>query len=556
MPRKLLFIIPPYFDIEEFLDPKNSSTLPVFTIPYGVLSLESYIKAKTTKGVAIEILDLNIEAYKIARSNPSARNINKDLMAIVSKKLQYPVDIVGISAIFNNSYVYLEELTITIKKACTPPPLCVVGGGLASNLYQSVLNNFSLIDGVCFAEGEIPLLDLIDSDDFHLLLNEHRSWITKKTVKGGKTPEPSYVENLDDIPMFDYRLIDLNNYNGRSLDKQHCNQSNKRELSIHTSRGCPFNCVFCANSSVHGKRIRYMSEGRVISEVDHMIKDFGMNVLLIEDDHFLSNKKRAIKFLSEFNKRNIRIEFPNGIAVYAIDDEIGRLLKEGGVTTVQLAVESCSDYVLKEIINKPHNVSQIRKAKDILQNNGMLVHAFIVLGLPGEMDQHRTESLKIIKEMGFDWVYFFIAIPIVGSRLYKICVENNYIVEKNFKNHIVSKGSIKAPGVDPSEIEKTAYVMNLDVNFVNNFNVATGFFDRALSYFVNISEKYPRHAFGHYALAIIYKQKNENDLAKIHNDAFIDIINKDMEWKSYADKFDLLRSSEYVNENETRVLIN
>lgn len=541
MPRKILFIIPPYFDIEDLLDPKNSSTLPVFTIPYGVLSLESYIKANTTKGVIIELLDLNIEAYKIVKNNSNASNINKDLMAIVSKKLQYSVDIVGISTIFNNSYGYLDELTATIKKAHTPP-LCVVGGGLASNLYQSILNDFSLIDGVCFAEGEIPLLDLIDSDDFHHLLNEHRSWITNKSVKEGKTPEPSYVENLDDIPMFDYRLIDLNNYNGRSLDKRYCDQSNKRELSIHTSRGCPFNCVFCANSSVHGKKIRYMSEERVVSEVDYMIKNFGMNVLLIEDDHFLSNKKRAIRFLSEFNKMKIRIEFPNGIAVHAIDDEIGRLLKEGGVTTVQLAVESCSDYVLKEIIDKPHKVSQVRKAKDILQKSGILVHAFIVLGLPGEMDEHRKESLKIIKEIGFDWVYFFIAIPIVGSRLYKICVENNYIVEKNFKNHIVSKGSIKAPGVDPSEIEKTAYVMNLDVNFINNSNVASGFFDRALLYFVHIAEKYPRHAFAQYVLANIYKQKNENDLAKIHHDAFIDIINKDMEWKSYSDKFDLLRS--------------
>lgn len=541
MPRKILFIIPPYFDVEEFLDPKNSSTLPVFTIPYGVLSLESYIKANTIKDITIELLDLNIEAYKIVKNNPNASNINKDLMAIVSKKLQYPVDIVGISALFNNSYEYLEELTSTIKKAHTPP-LCVVGGGLASNLYQSVLNDFPLIDGVCFAEGEIPLLDLIDSDDFHRLLNEHRSWITKKTVKEGKIPEPSYVENLDDVPMFDYKLIDLNHYNGRSLDKRYCNQSNKRELAIHTSRGCPFNCVFCANSSVHGKKIRYMSEGRVISEVDHMIKDFGMNVLLIEDDHFLSNKKRAIRILTEFIRRKIRIEFPNGIAVYAIDDEIGRLLKEAGVTTVQLAVESCSNYVLKEIIDKPHNVSQIERAKEILQKNGILVHAFIVLGLPGEMDEHRKESLENIKRIGFDWVYFFIAAPIVGSRLYKICVENNYLVEQNFKNHIVSKGSIKAPGVDPSEIEKTAYLMNLDVNFINNFNVASGFFDRALSYFVHIAEKYPKHAFAHYVLANIYKEKNENDLAKTHHDTFIDIINKDMEWKSYADKFDLLRS--------------
>jgi len=82
----------------------------------------------------------------------------------------------------------------------------------------------------------------------------------------------------------------------------------------------------------------------------------------------------------------------------------------------------------------------------------------------------------------------------------------------------------------------------LDVNFVNNFNVASGFFDRALLYFVHISEKYPKHAFAQYVLANIYEQKNEKDLAKIHHDAFIDISNKDMYWKSYAEKFDLLRA--------------
>ncbi len=227
-------------------------------------------------------------------------------MDIVLNKLQNPLDIVGISAIFNNSYEYLSELVSTIKKAPNPP-LCVVGGGLASNLFKILFNDLPFIDGVCYAEGEIPLLDLIDSEDFYQLLNEDPlSWITKKTLSEGKVPAASYVSNLDEIPMFDYHLIDLNNYNGRSLDKRFCNQKNKRELSIHTSRGCPFNCVFCANSSVHGKKIRYMSERRVVSEVDHMIDVFGMNVLLIEDDHFLSNKNRALRILAEFIRRNIR----------------------------------------------------------------------------------------------------------------------------------------------------------------------------------------------------------------------------------------------------------
>jgi len=280
-----------------------------------------------------------------------------------------------------------------------------------------------------------------------------------------------------------------------------------------------------------------MSEKRVIAEVDYMIKNFGMNVLLIEDDHFLSDQKRAVEILAQLSKRNIRIEFPNGMAVYAIDEEVGRLLKEAGVTTVQLAVESCSDYVLKEIISKPHRVSQVKTAKNILQKNGIKVHAFIVLGLPGEMDEHRKESLKNIKEIGFDWVYFFIATPIVGSRLYKICVDNNYLVNKDFKNHIVSRGSIRAPGVDPEKMEKISYMMNLDVNFINNFNVSSGYFDKALPYFIHVAKKYPTHAFAHYVLANIYRQQKLNELADMHRGIYNDIINNNEEWKRYADSF-------------------
>ncbi len=538
MPVKILFIIPPYFNIEDFLDPKNSQTLPAFTVPYGLLSLEAYIKAKATKEIIIRLLDLNIEAYKIAKNQPETVNIKQKLMDIVLEKLQSPTDIVGISALFNNSYEYLGDLASVVKKAPIAP-LCVVGGGLASNLYQEVLNNFSAVDGVCFAEGEKPFVDLVNADNFYQLLNNHPAWITRDTLKTKKSPEASYVKNLDDIPMSDFGLIDLDDYNGRSLDKRHCNQDNKREMAIHTSRGCPFNCVFCANASVHGKKIRYMSEARVVAEVDYLIKNFGMNVLLIEDDHFLSDKKRAIRILAEFNKRNFRIEFPNGIAVHAIDEEVGKLLKTAGVTTVQLAVESCSDYVLGKIINKPHRVFQIKKAVKILKDNEILVHAFIVIGLPGEMDEHRKESLEIIKEIGFDWVYFFIAAPIVGSRLYKICVENDYLVDKDFKNHIVSKGSIKAPGVDPEQIEKTAYEMNLDVNFINNHNVSLGLYDKALPYFIHIAGKYPQHALVHYVLANIYKQKKENDLSKTHHNIYLNIINENKEWKSYADKFRL-----------------
>lgn len=540
MPKRILFIIPPYFNVDDLLSSKGNISIPAFTTPYGVLSLASYVKGKALGPVVFDLLDLNLEAYKQVSASADPEAVKGKLKEITAAKLNGGYDIVGISALFNSSYYYLSELFAAVGSVPGNRPLCVMGGGLASNLYPDLLREFDALDAVCVGEGEVPLLELVDSDDRNRVLSGHPSWITRSSLAQGKVPTAVYVQDLDEIPMLDYSLVDLDDYNARSLDKTHCGAKGKREMTIHTSRGCPFNCVFCANSSLHGKKIRYMSEGRVISEIDNMIRISGMNVLLIEDDHFLSNKKRAKSILRELNRRGIRVEFPNGIAVYAIDAEIGELLRRSGVTTVQLAVESCCDYVLKKIIDKPHTVSQIRTATGILRDNGILVHAFIVIGLPGEMPAHREESLKIIRDIGFDWVYFFIAAPIVGSRLYDICIENDYLVQKEYTKHIVSRGSIKAPGVDPQLIERQSYIMNLDVNFVNNYNVKNGHMDKALPYFEHVIKKYPRHALAYYALHVISKKSHEDEKALKYRETYEAIISESSEWRSYAGELGLM----------------
>lgn len=228
------------------------------------------------------------------------------------------------------------------------------------------------------------------------------------------------------------------------------------------------------------------------------------------------------------------------MAVYGIDEEIGNLLKSAGAAVVALAIESGSDYVLRDIIDKPLRTEIIYEKVKILRDNDILVHAFIVIGLPGELDQHRQETIDLLKNVGVDWVHIAIAIPIVGSRLYDICIENGYLIN-DFKNHIITKASIKAPGVDPVQIEETAYKMNLLINFVNNYNMAHRNFDKAAGYFKRIVDKYPAHAFAHYYLARAYEEMGkEESLIDKHRSLYRECLLKDKNWKMYADDFQLM----------------
>lgn len=537
--KRTLFIVPPYFNIEDYLGNSTSTAMPAFTIPYGILSMDAFIKGNTQAGrVKTDILDLNIEAFRIITGKRQCHE--SYLTNLVKDKVHNcQPDIVAISALFNTSYNYLASISTAVKEQINSA-LIVAGGGLPTNLYRKILEECPHIDAVCYGEGEIPIADLVNATDHEKLIEEHQSWINRKTIKSGKVPADSFVHNLDEIPGFDYSLINLNNYNARSLDKRYSGQEGKREMSIHTSRGCPFNCVFCANIKLHGRKVRFMSVEKVINEVKMMKDNFGLSVLIIEDDHFLADKKRAKIILTRLSEFGLRIEFPNGLAVYAIDKEIGQLLKKAGATTVALAVESGSDYVLQKIINKPLKASMIKNKVKILRKNDIQVHAFIVVGLPGEMNEHRLETMNMLQDVGFDWVHIFIAIPIVGSRLYDICVDNNYLVNSDMNNHIISKANIKAPGVDPAEIGEVAYKMNLSINFVNNFNMSQGEYEKSAVYFSNVAQKYPEHAFAHYFLSQAYRHMNyDAELVRRHMSAFARSVENNENWKKYASLFKL-----------------
>ncbi|GAB4356858.1 MAG: hypothetical protein Kow006_24250 [Gammaproteobacteria bacterium] len=535
---RILFIIPPYFDVDDYLGQTRTSVLPPFTIPYGILSLDAYLKQRCRKQVEVSVLDLNLPLKKLVEQNSKI-----DCLALFNELLRERIaafnpDVIGLSALFSISYRYLEDLAHTAKQA-QPQALVLAGGGLPSAAFRLLLESCPSVDAVCKGEGEIPLAALIDAEDRRQCLEAHPSWITHQGVAAGKEPAHTFIEDLDEIPIFDYEIIDLNDYNSRSIDKRFVGAP-KREMAIHTSRGCPFKCVFCSNPSLHGRDVRFMSVPRVVEEVRRMKEQHGMTVLLIEDDHFFHDKARAKTILRELAAFDIRVEFPNGVAVYALDDEVAALFAKAGVSTVALAVESGSDYVLNKIIKKPLKTSMIREKVALLRKHNVQSHVFIVIGLPGELDEHRQQTWDLLIDAGFDWVHVFCAIPIVGSRLYDICVENGYIANSSAFDQVNTKSVIRAPGVDPEAIQRTAYEMNLSVNFVHNYNMRSGRYDTAIRYFQNVVDKYPDHAFGHYFLAQAYAARGgAPEIVQSAQQAFAEIVQRDPWWRELAEHFEL-----------------
>jgi len=527
--KKLLLINPYYKDMSETY--KKSHNKEQKNIKYGLLSIASYVQAYMKDEIEVKLLDCDsrkFDDFSIEECKEYIRNYIRD----------FSPEIIGISSMFN----FLLDSTIELLNLCKDekPEAFVFAGGPCAMAYAKKILEESNCDAISFYEGEKPILELCKKDDYIKAAEEGKAWQTLKKVQQGFTPVPDEIEDLDEIPAIKFHLLD-------DLEQYMCEASlnniehvEYRSLPIYTSRGCPFNCVFCASHFVHGKKMRKMSADRVIADVKQMVEQYGINHLLIGDDQFLLDLERAKKILRGIAPLNLKVDSQCGLSTFLLDEELAELLKNAGFEVVALPVESGSEYTLKHIIDKPVDLGKVEDMVKSLRDQDLRVHASIVMGLPGETADYREESRAFLRKAAFDWYNIFCATPLKGSRLYDICIEKGYLEENFETKEGFHKSYLSTEDFTADEITREVYLTNLELNFVNNYNMRSGNYEIARGYFEYVVSKFDFHAIAHYCLAQCHKALGNEEAARVEYNKFRDIIEKDMEWKGYAEHFGLM----------------
>ena len=522
--KNILFIVMPYLLSKPSM--KSSKLRSFKAFPYGVLSIATYLKKFASDKATLQVLDCNL-------SN------TRDYLSVIQQKIsECKPDIVGLSMMFDNSYNYLKISATEVKKIKSET-IVVLGGAAATASYKTILEEQDAIDGICFSEGELPFLRLVNSNDMKSFLDTDVSWITRKSLQSGKVPQPSLIENLDDLVSIDYGLVDVSGYGMQEAFSPFAGvREPGKQFFLITSRGCPFKCVFCMRSSDNDKSMRYSSIEKIVEHVEFLVAKYGMNILTIYDDQLLFNKERAKKLFRELARFNLRIECPNGLSVAFIDNEMAMLMRKAGMDTVYLAIESGSPYVLNKIIHKPLTVEKVKPVVESLRKYDFWIQGYFVIGLPGEKDEHRDETVRFIKDVELDWSGFSLATPSRGSKLYRICIENGYIKKDiGIGEMDTTKYIINTPDYSPEYVTRQSYLMNLDVNFVNNYRMRQGDYKIAADCFRDVLARYPEHAFAYYYLAQTLYALKEFEQAEQAMCKVYEITKKDTTWKEYFDFF-------------------
>ncbi len=399
---KILLINPPY-NVENYYG-KLSKMAFIFP-PVGLTYLAGFVREK---GHEVSIYDFRVEE----------RNFSDFLK-------KFRPDLIGITcqtALFYNTLKLAKE----IKKEFPNVPI-IVGGAHASYRPHDFFESPD-IDLVVRGEGEITLSELIDYyQSGNPKLKDIRGITFREREKTIDNLPRELIKDLDILPL---PAIDL-----LPLEKYHTSPDNYLGAGIGlitTTRGCPFNCVFCACKLAFNRTYRQRSLDKVFEEIKYYIDKYNISQLFIMDDCFALDKKRTIEFCDRMVKTgyNKKVLWWCQTRVDLVDDEeLLKKMREGGCKILSFGIESGVQKIL-DTISKRFTVEQIKKAVKLAKKMGLEPRGSFILGLPGETFFDSLKTIFFALSLPLAQAKFGLATPYPGTKLWDIALEEGQVKEE------------------------------------------------------------------------------------------------------------------------------
>ena len=206
----------------------------------------------------------------------------------------YAPSIIGISTLFTPSYQNMLDIAQWCRDLFTKA-FITAGGGVPTNMYNEIYRASKCFDALCYGEGEKPLLGLVEAIDKKEFLRNSLSWITRDKAEKKQSFKYDFIDNLDEIPILDYALLNVDDYILNQIQSLFPQQKNVKSMPYLSSRGCPYRCCFCSSHTVHGREMRYHSHVRIKEDFKYLRDAYRTKTIVFQDDHFLSNKKEHLK---------------------------------------------------------------------------------------------------------------------------------------------------------------------------------------------------------------------------------------------------------------------
>jgi len=405
------------------------SSLVSESVPLGILYIAAVLERENYE---VEILDTLI-ADSCLRIEGDTRQYGLPWEKIAEEIDARKPSVVGITNPFT-AQIDNTVKTAEIVKAIDREIVTIVGGPhfSAIDLVQ-FLRNTPSVDIVVVGEGEYTMLDIVR----HLDGDREMGSIDGIAYRKGNTAvvnhPRAFAPELDALPFPAYHLVDM----GKYMDPKtvtYRGVRHGRDFPIISSRGCPFNCVFCSIHLHMGKKWRAHSRDYVIAHIEHLVNKYGTEHLHFEDDNLTLDMRRFEGILDDLIAKNVPISWdtPNGIRADGLSIGILRKMKATGCAHLTIGVESGDQWVLDHVIDKNLALDDVVNVAKMCKEVGIKLSAFYVIGFPGEKKENMQKTIEFalgLKRQYNTGMHIFRATPLCGTRLHEICQDKGYLTD-------------------------------------------------------------------------------------------------------------------------------
>jgi len=416
---KILLLWPPMTVFPP--DPK----VPSPSSPLGLAYIASVLEKHGYEVKILDALALGRKNIEKGKGYIKTGLADEEIKNFVEK---FKPDIIGISSMFT-AYVTDVHNCARIVKGTNPDVLVVVGGAHASVAPHTILKDRN-IDIVVKGEGEVTFLEIVKSLENKKNMFEIPGTIVRKNDRPFYNPNRSYVRELDTLSFPARHLLPMDIYMKHNEIYGDYIMRHP-QLDLITSRGCPARCIFCSIHSVWGHKWRGRSAKNVVDEIESLVNDYGVEEIAFLDDNLTLDKKRIIGICNEIIGRGLDIKWctPNGVALWTLDKQVIKKMKESGCYRLTFGIESGSSETQK-FIGKTIDLKRAKSLIRYANNIGLWTVSTFIIGFPNEDAKSIQATINYAVDCDTDFALFYILAPFPYTPVYEIFKKQGLINEK------------------------------------------------------------------------------------------------------------------------------
>ena len=219
--------------------------------------------------------------------------------------------------------------------------------------------------------------------------------------------------------------------------------------TVQTTRGCPFDCVFCSVTSFYGHTYRVRPVENVISEIGQMEKGF----LFFVDDNIVGKPSYAKELFGALIPLKIKWFSQASLSVVK-DRELLNLAQRSGCKGLFIGFESLSQENLRAMGKSTNRVSKYKDAIRMLHDHGIGIQGSFIFGMDHDDSSVFSDVIRFIEKTHLEAVLFSVLTPFPGTRIYETLQRENRIIDTDWEKYDMNHVVFRPKKMTPEELQE------------------------------------------------------------------------------------------------------